>query len=88
MSRLTLIQLLHLYFIVFDRLDESDKQAETSLRGRLEWHLLDQLKRLPERARPQSFVADPLSTHKTEGDWLLALVGPLRLAQAVLQRGK
>ncbi|HCF1525028.1 EH signature domain-containing protein [Pseudomonas aeruginosa] len=88
LSRLTLIQLLQLYFIVFDRLDERDKQAETSLRGRLEWHLLDQLKRLPERARPQSFVADPLTTLKTEGDWLLTLDGPLRLAQAVRQRGK
>ncbi|HFH3921590.1 EH signature domain-containing protein [Pseudomonas aeruginosa] len=87
LSRLTLIQLIQLYFIVFDRLDERDKQAETSLRGRLEWHLLDQLKRLPERARPQSFVTDPLTTLKKEGEWLLALDGPLRLARSVRERG-
>jgi hypothetical protein len=85
LSRLTLIQLIQLYFRHFDRLDERDKQAEVSLRGRLERHLLDQLKRLEERS--QTFVTDPLGTLKREGQWLLTLDGPLTLAKSVHEQG-
>lgn len=85
LSRLTLIQLIQLYFQHFDRLDERDKQAEDSLRGRLERHLLDQLGRLPERH--QTFGIDPLATLKREGQWLMTLDGPLTLAKTVREQG-
>lgn len=85
LSRLTLIQLIQLYFRYFDRLDERDKQAESSLRGRLELHLLDQLKRIPAPRR--TFGIDPLVTLNREGEWLLRLDGPMTLVKSVRSKG-
>ncbi|MCY1272047.1 Signature domain protein [compost metagenome] len=85
LSRLTLLQLIQLYFGRFDRLDERNKQADISLRERLEFHLLEQLQRMPERR--QSFGPDPLHTLKREGQWLLALDGPNTLVRQVREQG-
>lgn len=86
LSRLTLIQLIQLYFRHFDHLDEREKQAESSLRGRLELHLLDQLKRMP--APRQAFGSDSLVTLRREGEWLLTLDGPLILVKSVRSKGE
>lgn len=86
LTRLTLVQLIQLYFRVFDQLDGYDKHSEVGLCERLQEHLLDQLKRMPEQRHPFP-RKDVLSALKADGAWLLDLDGPLNLIRQVRQQG-
>ena len=85
LTRLTLVQLLQLYFGRFDELDTYGKQPETGLRHLLQGHIEEQLTRLPVR-RQQSIRKDIISV-LSEHPWLLALDAPLRLVQSARSEG-
>ncbi len=82
LTRMTLQQLVQLYFRRFDRLDEKE-----GLRELLERSLLQQLDLIPP-SKIQTSRADPLVTLKREGHWLLSLDGPRHLAERVRQGGR
>ena len=82
LTRITLQQLAQLYFRRFDDLDERE-----GLREQLELSLLQQLERMPE-PKVQGSYPDPLVTLKREGNWLLKLDGPSRLASKVRDDGR
>lgn len=86
LTRLTLVQLLQLYFGLFDELDTYGKQSETSLRHVLQGHIEEQLTRLPLR-RQQSIRKDIISV-LGEHPWLLELDAPLRLVQLARSEGR
>ncbi|WP_349568465.1 EH signature domain-containing protein [Azotobacter salinestris] len=86
LTRLTLVQLIQLYFRFFDQLDEHDKHSEVGLCERLQAHLLEQLRRIPEQRHPFP-RKDVLSVLKADGAWLLDLDGPLNLVRQVRQQG-
>lgn len=86
LTRLTLVQLLQLYFGLFDELDACGKQSETSLRHVLQGHIEEQLTRLPLR-RQQSIRKDIISV-LGEHPWLLELDAPLRLVQLARSEGR
>jgi len=85
LTRLTLVQLLQLYFGLFDELDNHGKQPESGLRQTLQEHIEKQLTRLPER-RQKSLRKDIISV-LSEHPWLLALDAPLRLVQSARSEG-
>lgn len=87
LTRITLVQMVQLYFRFFDRLDDRDKTAEQSLRAVLEAHVHAQLRLLPE-PRIQSLRPDALTQLKQHGYWLLGLEGPLALAKHVREQGQ
>lgn len=87
LTRITLVQMVQLYFRFFDRLDDRDKTAEQSLRAVLEAHVHAQLRLLPE-PRMQSLRPDALTQLKQHGYWLLGLEGPLALAKHVREQGQ
>lgn len=82
LTRMTLQQLAHLYFRRFDELD-----AREGMRKLLERTLCEQLDKLPA-SRLSSSRADPLQTLKSNGEWLLGLEGPSRLAEKVRDEGR
>lgn len=82
LTRLTLTQLVHLYFKEFDHLDD----VEAGLLEQLQQHLHDQLQCMPEPKQPL-FAKDLLSVLRHEGSWLLDLNGPQHLARHVRERG-
>lgn len=86
LTRLTLVQLIQLYFRFFDQLDGYDKHSEVSLCERLQAHLLEQLRLMPEQRHPFP-RKDVLSALKADGAWLLDLDGPLNLLRRVRQQG-
>lgn len=79
LGRLSLLQLLGLYFQKFDLLE----QIEAGLRDCLEQHLKDQLRLLPEQ-RLETADMDVFSMLKQEGYWLLGSNGPRRLAEKAI----
>lgn len=83
LSRLTLLQLIQLYFRQFDLLDKPG--SETQLRAVLQAHILQQLQWVAEKRH--SLVHDPVHSLKHHGDWLLALKGPEALAVQVREEG-
>jgi len=83
LSRLTLLQLIQLYFRRFDLLDKPG--SETQLRAVVQAHILQQLQLIAEKGH--SLVHDPVHSLKRHGDWLLALEGPEALAVQVREEG-
>ncbi|MGI2189547.1 EH signature domain-containing protein [Shewanella oncorhynchi] len=79
LTRITLQQLVQLYFRRFDLLDQHDR-----FRDLLEQALLSQLEHLPE-PRIATLRPNPLIILKQEGRRLLALNGPRQLAEQTLQ---
>lgn len=86
LTRLTLLNLFRFYFEWFDELDELNNACRKGLRNRLEDHLRAQLRSLPER-RQVAGGPDPLDSIRKEGEWLLSLEGPLKLAAQVRDAG-
>ncbi len=82
LTRITLQQLVQLYFRQFDLLDQHD-----GFRALLEQALLLQLEQLPEPRIP-SLRPNPLISLKQEGHKLLGLNGPRQLAEQTLQAGR
>jgi len=82
LTRITLQQMVQLYFRRFDLLDQYD-----GFRELLEQTLIEQLERLPE-PRITSLRPNPLIVLKREGESLLALNGPRQLAEQTLQAGR
>lgn len=82
LTRITLQQLVQLYFRQFDLLDQHD-----GFRALLEKALLLQLEQLPE-PRIASLRPNPLISLKQEGHKLLGLDGPRQLAEQTLQAGR
>jgi len=84
LSRMSLLNLVSLYFREFDRLDTIGRGD--GLCSQLRLRILEQAERLPNfvgaGGRP-----DPLRTLKREGHWLLELDGPQRLAIETRERG-
>lgn len=82
LTRITLQQLVQLYFRQFDLLDQHD-----GFRALLEQALLSQLEQLPE-PRIATLRPNPLISLKQEGHKLLGLNGPRQLAEQTLQAGR
>lgn len=82
LTRITLQQLVQLYFRQFDLLDQHD-----GFRAMLELALLSQLEQLPE-PRIATLRPNPLISLKQEGHKLLGLNGPRQLAEQTLQAGR
>ncbi|HGY5246657.1 TPA: EH signature domain-containing protein [Aeromonas salmonicida subsp. pectinolytica] len=82
LTRITLQQLVQLYFRQFDLLDQHD-----GFRAMLELALLSQLEQLPE-PRIATLRPNPLISLKQEGHKLLGLDGPRQLAEQTLQAGR
>lgn len=82
LTRITLQQLVQLYFRQFDLLDQHD-----GFRALLEQALLLQLEQLPE-PRIATMRPNPLISLKQEGHKLLGLDGPRQLAEQALQAGR
>lgn len=82
LTRITLQQLVQLYFRRFDLLDLHD-----GFRDLLEQALLSQLERLPE-PRIASLRPNPLIILKQEGSRLISLNGPRQLAEQTLLAGR
>ncbi|MFB2720490.1 EH signature domain-containing protein [Shewanella xiamenensis] len=82
LTRITLQQLMQLYFRRFDLLDQHDGFREV-----LEQALLSQLAKLPE-SRIASLRPNPLVILKQEGKRLLTLDGPRQLAEETLKAGR
>lgn len=82
LTRITLQQLIQLYFRQFDLLDQRD-----GFRTLLEQALLLQLEQLPEPRIP-SLRPNPLISLKQEGHKLLGLNGPRQLAEQTLEAGR
>ncbi|MGE3541756.1 MAG: EH signature domain-containing protein [Candidatus Tectimicrobiota bacterium] len=87
LTRITLLQLVQVYFRRFDLLDACDPSAEQSVRDTVEAHLRAQVRLLPDLTQ-HTPAPDALTTLKREGHWMLSLDGPLTLAQRIRAEGK
>jgi hypothetical protein len=83
LSRLTLLQLIQLYFRRFDLLDKAG--SDTQLRAVVQAHILRQLQLVAEKG--SSLVHDLVHSLNHQGSWLLALEGPEALARQVREEG-
>ena len=82
LTRITLQQLLQLYFRKFDLLDQHN-----GFRAALEQVLLEQLEKVPE-PRIRSLRPNPLTSLKVAGNKLLSLDGPRRLSEDTRASGR
>lgn len=80
-TRITLTQLVDVYFQFFDLLDEYDSE----LREELESIIKRQIKELPIRRIDGSYT-HPLETLREHSSWLLSLNGPLELVKKVQEK--
>lgn len=86
LTRMTLLQLVQLYFREFDRLDGGTEGARAGLRDSLESLLKEQSAALPA-SKLRINRPDALSSLRMEAGWLLTANGPAELARRVRQRG-